>query len=77
MMVLTASRPFSLPLPLQVPDVETASRLRDDAYAREGIEQPSKPLPRVLFWLRPEGGRSIVNAAELYAVADAYKIPYT
>jgi hypothetical protein len=62
----------------QVEDPYTAWRFREDVYAKLGMRLPSKPVKKVLFWLRkPNSGRSFYNLAEMLAIADKYNIPYT
>ena len=70
---------FTGTIPGVVPDVETGARFRADMYRHMGIELPSTPVNRVLFWFRPLPlyRRSILNTNELLAIADAHGINYT
>jgi hypothetical protein len=61
-----------------MPDVETAWKFRKDVYAHMGVNMPTKPPRKVLFWLRSDPhGRSILNENELFQIAESYNLSYT
>ena len=67
-----------LPIPTQVPDIQTGFEFRVAMYKHMNMVLPDKPAKKVLFWLRtPRMSRELLNADELVKVVESYNLSYT
>ena len=62
----------------QMPDIETGFAFRDEMYKQMGVPAHDPPAAKkVLFMLRGNERRKIVNLAELIKVVESYNLTYT
>ena len=66
---------------LQLPDMETGFALREDLYDALGISAPTRPVARVLLYLRQSptgyGPRHILNLEEVLDAVRSTGVPFT
>ena len=65
----------------QLPDMETGFALREDLYDALGISAPTRPVARVLLYLRQSptgyGPRHILNLEEVLDAVRSTGVPFT